>query len=130
MDTHSTAYEIIRYRPEFREQVLQLQASEWSSDLQVNGAYLDWKYFHNPYLQSSIIHLVVSEGRVVGMRGVVGSCWEGGRPDQVYLCAADADAVVHPDHRRRGLLKKMTLMSFEDLAGTDCQYVITLSANQ
>ena len=130
MDIHSDAYEIIRYRPEFRQQVLQLQAGEWTSDPQVSGTYLDWKYHHNPYLKTPIVHLAVHAGRVVGMRGMVGSCWEGGRSDQVYLGVSDADAVVHSDHRRRGLLKRMTMMALEDLTETDCQYVITLSANQ
>jgi hypothetical protein len=45
-------------------------------------------------------------------------------------CLGDADAVVHPDHRRQGLLSSMTVSAFNDLADSLYEYIFTLSANR
>ena len=55
-------YEIVKYCPEFKKQVVQLQTYLWSSDVALNAAYLEWKYEHNPYMKAPFIHLAVSEG--------------------------------------------------------------------
>ena len=49
LEPQSAGYEIIKYRPEYRSQVLELQTHMWSPDMNINAAYLDWKYYDNPY---------------------------------------------------------------------------------
>jgi hypothetical protein len=51
-------YEIVKYCPEFKQQVLKLQTHLWSPDVTVNSAYLEWKYERNPYMKTPFIHLV------------------------------------------------------------------------
>jgi GNAT superfamily N-acetyltransferase len=129
VETQPEVYEIIQYRPELRDQVVQLQTLMWSPDLKLNGAYLDWKYINNPYLNKPIIYLAMFKGQVVGMRSMFGMRWEGGQPGQTFCCLQGVDAVVHPDHRRRGLLEKMTAKTLADLADRGDCYIMSLSAN-
>ncbi len=130
MDNKSEGYEIVEYRPELRDQVLQLQTLMWSPDVRTNAAYLDWKYTHNPYLEKPIICLAMRNGQVVGMRCMFGMRWEGGQAGQTFRCLQDADAVVHPEHRRRGLLDRMNTMVLAEGKRNHLDYVFTLSGNQ
>jgi len=74
-------YEILKYRPEFKEHLLELQTHLWSPDLALNRAYFEWKYDHNPYINPPLIYIALYNGQVVGMRGLMGAAWqrEGGR---------------------------------------------------
>ncbi len=125
----STGYEIIKYRPDLRDQVLELQTHLWSQNLALNSAYLKWKYEENPYLAKSLIYLAAHEGKVVGMRGVYGAEWEFGaqRRSVVGLCAGDL--VVAPAHRRQGLVTRIMEAIFEDLARQGHEYIFNLSAS-
>jgi GNAT superfamily N-acetyltransferase len=38
------------------------------------------------------------------------------------LCLADADAVIHPDYRRKGLLKTLTIHALEDMRKVPYEY--------
>jgi GNAT superfamily N-acetyltransferase len=102
----------------------------WGADLTVNAAYLEWKHFDNPYVDRPILYLALCQDQVVGMRGMFGTRWQIGRPRQLLNCVSDADAVIHPAHRRRGLLERMTQLTLDDLASSAYEYVVTLSANQ
>ncbi len=130
MADKSEGYEIIEYRPELRDQVLRLQTLMWSSDLRINGAYLDWKYHNNPYGDQPIIYLAMQQGQVVGMRGLYVICCEGGQPSQTFYCLQLGDGLVHPDHRRRGLLVRMMTAAMEGFRQSSFRYVFTLSSNQ
>ena len=59
----SPSYEIIRYRPEFRDQVIELQKHLWSGDTAFNSAYFRWKYETNPYADDIPIYLAVFRPR-------------------------------------------------------------------
>ncbi len=40
----NTAYELIKYRPEHKAMIAELQKELWSSDTELNTRYLEWKY--------------------------------------------------------------------------------------
>ncbi len=122
-------YEIIEYRPELRDQVLQLQTFMWSPDVRTNAAYFDWKYINNPCRDKPIIYLAMHAGQVVGMRGMFGMNWEGGQGGETFCCLQDADAVVHPDHRRRRLYETLTTVTLEEARRRGFEVVIALSSN-
>lgn len=122
-------YEIVKYRSGFKRQVLELQAYLWGPDLGINAAYLEWKYSDNPYVNNTIIHIALHAGRVVGMRGAFGNCWQSGVPSQTMICLTDSDGVVHPEHRRHGLFGRLTMAVVEELSSHDYEYLIALSAN-
>ena len=121
-------YEIVKYCPEFKKQVVQLQTYLWSSDVALNAAYLEWKYEHNPYMKAPFIHLAVSEGQVIGMRGLYGAKWQIGCPSQTFVGPCAGDLVIAPAHRNRGLVTKIMQAAADDLADSGYVYVFNLSA--
>jgi GNAT superfamily N-acetyltransferase len=102
----------------------------WGSDMALNSSYFEWKHNQNPYVEEPIFFLALYEGRVVGVRGMCGSRWDFGQPGKIYNCLADVDSVVSPDHRRQGLLTRMSMAALEELKTSTYEYVITLSANR
>ncbi|MEE8555494.1 MAG: GNAT family N-acetyltransferase, partial [bacterium] len=121
-------YEIVRYRPEFRTQVLELETHLWSSDVAVNSAYLKWKYEQNPYSDTPLIYVALAEGKVVGMRGMYGALWQIGESGQTLPGLCGADMVVAPEHRRRGLFTKINTVAMNDLARINHGYAFNFSA--
>lgn len=122
------SYEIVRYEPEFKKQLVDLQTNLWSPSLALNTAYFEWKYERNPYLAAPLIYLALHNGRVVGMRGFFGVQWEAGYPHQTLRGLYADDTVVAPEHRRRGLVRNIHETAFKDLANQGYQYVFNLSA--
>jgi len=125
----SMGYEIVRYSPEFKAAVVKLQTHLWSPDVAVNRAYLEWKYDRNPYMETPFIHLALHGGRVVGMRGMYGARWEIGRPAQTFLVPCAGDLVILPEHRNRGLARKIIETAADDLAASGHTYAFSLSAS-
>jgi hypothetical protein len=78
-------YELIRYDPRFKDQILSLQTALWSEDLAMNAAYFEWKYERNPYLDPPLIYLGLHDGKVVGMRGMMGARWRVGRSGDILI---------------------------------------------
>jgi len=78
-------YEIIRYSDDFKQEVIEFQKHQWSPHAELNASFLDWKYQQNPYLKEPLIYLARQDGKIVGMRGMVGANWEVGTPARTYL---------------------------------------------
>jgi hypothetical protein len=123
-------YEIVKYHPEFRSQVVELQKHLWGPDVALNAAYLEWKHEHNPYVETPLIYLALCGGQVVGMRGMYGAKWQIGYPCQTFLGLCASDSVIAPDHRTRGLYRKLTMAALNDLTNSGNTYVFSLSANK
>ncbi len=124
----STRYEIVRYRPEFKHEVAELQRHLWGADTALNAAYLEWKYEWNPYVERPLIYLGLCGSEVVGMRGMFGSKWQVGHPCQTFLALCGSDSVVDPQHRHRGLFRNMVRAALDDLVGGSYAYAFSLSA--
>ena len=121
-------YEIVKYRPDHRNDVAELQKGLWSPDSELNGSYLEWKYERNPYLNPPLIHLALYGGEVVGMRGMFGVNWEVGVPRNTVAGIYPDDLVIAPDHRNRGLITKIMEVALKDLGMKGYRYVYSLSA--
>lgn len=121
----STGYEIVRYDPAFKAEILHLQTELWGKDPALNGQYFEWKYENNPYIGDAMpIYVALHQGKVVAMRGYFSAEWifDGRR---LPHCLSAADAFVHPDHRRRGLFNELTTLAQQDLP---VAFVLILSA--
>jgi GNAT superfamily N-acetyltransferase len=121
-------YEIARYQPDFKRQVIELHTHLWSPNLSLNAAYFEWKYEQNPYVKEPLIYLAISNGKVVGMRGFFGVRWQCGVPTRRFTNLYADDMVIAPEHRNRGLMSKIMTSAFEDLAGKGYDYAFNLSA--
>lgn len=124
-----TKYEIVKYRPEFKSQLVELQKHLWSPDVSVNTAYLEWKYEQNPYVDTPLIYVALHAGKVVGMRGMCGAKWQIGNPGETFLGPCAGDLVIAPDHRNRGLFTKIMRRALNDLADINYNYVFSLSSS-
>jgi GNAT superfamily N-acetyltransferase len=118
-------YEVVPYAPELRPQVAALQRHLWRGDVVRNTAYLAWKYEQNPYLPAPLMYLALYQGKVVGMRGAFGSCWEAGQDRFVVPCADDF--VIAPAHRQHGLFGRIMSATLADLAARGHQVAFNLS---
>lgn len=124
-----TKYEIVKYRPEFKSQIVELQTHLWSPDVSLNAVYLEWKYERNPYVNTPLIYVALCAGRVVGMRGMCGAKWQIGDSGQTFLGPCAGDLVIAPDQRNRGLFTKIMQAVFDDPANSRYQYVFSLSSS-
>ena len=118
--------QIVGYRPELKGQIARLQRHLWGRDEALNTAYFEWKYERNPYLPAPLVSLVLSDGSLVGMRGMFGSCWEVG-PERFVVPCGD-DLVIAPEHRRRGLLGRILDATIADLAARGHPLTFSTSA--
>lgn len=104
MEALNEEYEIRKYDSHFKEQILDLQQYHWGPARERNAAYFEWKYERNPYISIPIILVALKNASVIGMLGMFGTKWEFGEGQRSMICPGAADLVVHPAHRRRGLL--------------------------
>ena len=123
-------YEIVKYTPDLKQHLIQLQTYLWSRDFGLNGAYFRWKYEENPYCREPLIHLALHEGQIVGMRGMCGARWQVGAPPETFLAPYADDLVVAPEHRNQGVFTQLMRASFHELAGRGLDYVFNFSAGR
>jgi len=121
-------YEIVRYDPGLKEQIARLQRHLWSGGVRLNTAYFEWKYEENPFIKVPLLHLALGAGRVIGMRGMFGSCWEVGSPSRRVLVPCADDFVIDPEHRNHGIGGAIMRAAVEDAALSDYEYAFSLSA--
>jgi GNAT superfamily N-acetyltransferase len=124
----SPAYEVLKYRPEHKARIAELQCDLWSSDPSLNTAYLEWKYEKNPYVSAVPIYLAAARGEIVAMRGFFGSRWEAGRAREEAFAYCGDDLVIAPAHRNKGVFTLMMKAAMDDLRASSEGFALTLSA--
>ena len=127
-DPMNSTYEIVRYEPGLKKQVIDLQFHLWSPTAALNTAYFEWKFERNPYVAEPLAYIAMHNGKAVGMRGFFGMQLEGGIPTQRSIVPCADDLVIAPEHRNRGLIPRIMSASFEDLAKLGYRYVFNLGA--
>lgn len=121
-------HEIVRYHPGLKEQIARLQRHLWSDDVRLNTAYFEWKYEENPFIKVPLLQLALSADRVIGMRGMFGSCWEVGSASRRVLVPCADDFVIDPEHRNHGIGGAIMRAAVEDAALSDYEYAFSVSA--
>ena len=123
-----SSVKFVQYRPELRNDVLNLTKHLWGPNSSGNAAYLDWKYRDNPNLgwKSPLIFLALDDGKVIGMRGVHATRLEAdGNEGQVIPCFGDT--VVSPEFRGRRLLTPLTELAIATLEKMGYHYLLGVS---
>jgi len=115
-------YKVREYRPGDEEQIvplLQLVFNGWR-DLD----FWRWKYLDNP-LKMNIIAVAEIDGRIIGSDGAVFKRIKVG--DNVLLGNYGTDGGVHPDFRRMGVYKNISILKTElrRKAGIELNYFCT-----
>jgi Acetyltransferase (GNAT) domain len=121
-------YELVRYQPDLKGQVIELQTHLWSPSLALNGDYFEWKFERNPYMDKPLIYLAMLDGRVVGMRSFFAVKWQVGIPARTVTCLYADDAVIAPGHRNHGVMPGIMATALTELAKSSYEYVFNLSA--
>jgi GNAT superfamily N-acetyltransferase len=128
----SGSCEIVRYTPEHKHRLVELESKLWKADLPTSLRYLEWKYEQNPYLAEPLIYLAYAGERLVGARGFYGSRWEAGSGatrSTATIPVAD-DFIIVEDHRDRGLATRLMGAALDDLARQGHREVFNLSGSQ
>jgi len=118
---------IVEYMPEHKQAVLDLQTRLWSTDLDLNRRYFDWKYTRNPYCSDPRIYLALDQGDVVGMRGFYPSCWEIGNSSLSTNVLVADDLILREDRRDQGLVTRIMRTALDDLRQRHVEYVFNLT---
>lgn len=121
------SYEIVRYDPRFKPQVLELKGDQQPPP-ETRAAHFEWAYERNPYLESPLIYLAFHGEQLVGMRCLFGTKWQIGDKSDCLIVPCNADTFILPEHRTRGVFQKMTSFMLADLAEQSYSYIFNLSA--
>jgi predicted N-acetyltransferase YhbS len=125
---NSEGFEFLKYRPEFKDDIIELQSYLWSHDLQKNRDYFEWKHENNPYNEEPMIYICLDKGRVVGTTSFFGAKWQVGYPSKTFNIPMAGDSVIHPDYRNKGIFRKINELSIDDIHNRGYKYVFALSA--
>ena len=110
-----TKTEVIPYEPGLKEEVANLLTLLVSRDPAQALRYFAWQYEENPYFKDPILYLARADGRIVGMRGLVGAKWQAGSSGAAVVIPYPDDNIVAEDQRGSGI---MTLIMRAMLADT------------
>jgi hypothetical protein len=105
MHYEPTGYQIVRYTPTHKPEVLELLAPMWKDyDYTGRNEIFNWRYEFNPY-EKPIIFLAIDKDHVIGFRSFISQKFIKG--DQIFLVFSPADTIIHPDYRRRGIISAL-----------------------
>lgn len=122
--------EIIPYDPALKEELVHFRHIHYETGFPESRHYLEWKYERNPYLHEPVFYIARAEGRVVGMRGAYGTCWEYGNDRRTVTLPCLDDFVVDPAYRNTGLMNLLMRESLTDLARRGYEYVVNTSGGR
>jgi GNAT superfamily N-acetyltransferase len=125
-----TGVEVVRFDPDLNEELIEFRRTSYESGFPESRDYLAWKYLQNPYISGPLFYIARANGRIVGMRGMYGTCWEyGNRREAAVLPCAD-DFAIAPEHRNTGVATQIMREALADLARRGYDYVINTSGGR
>ncbi|MDJ0792155.1 MAG: GNAT family N-acetyltransferase [Acidimicrobiia bacterium] len=120
-------YRIERVADPLDDRIVALRARTFGGGEDLNRRYLRWKYLENPYLSEPVFHVVLDGDHIVGCRGLTGAAWITPSGDRVRI-PFGAEAIVDPDHRRKGVFSALVRTGNDDAAGLGFPAILSLSA--
>lgn len=110
-----------RARPEDRRAVLALVAETFGSGgLVDDAAFWSWKHERSPFGPSPCL-VAEADGRLVALR--VFLPWRFGCGGREVRAVRAVDTATHPEHRGRGLFRRLTLQLADELAAEGVAFV-------
>jgi len=116
--TASDGYVVRPYRPTDRDQFLELYETVFERPR--SAEWFSWRY-GGPYADRPRMFVAERNGDLVGAEPFISFSMRAG--DGTTLAIQPADAMVHPDHRRNGLLTRMTEQALEYFGGREPSFV-------
>jgi len=118
-------YTVRTYSPEDREGIRSLYERVFEKSR--SPEWLTWRY-DTPYVDEPQVIVATESGRVVGAEPFITFRFETGSGTE--LAVQPADAMVHPDHRRQGLLTRMTEYALEHYTAREPSFVFNFPNRQ
>src|SRR5690606_26492896 len=87
-----------------------------------DAAFWRWKHVDGPFGASHVLGAYAEDGTLAALRTMLR--WRFGTPGGAAVAAVRAvDTATHPDHRRRGLFKTLTLEAVAALTAEGAAFV-------
>ncbi|MEN6554383.1 MAG: GNAT family N-acetyltransferase [Methanobacterium sp.] len=120
---------IIKYKNEYKQDLIKFLAFFYNSlDYEERKRLFEWRYENNPYTKYPYIYLAFDKEEIVGFRAFVIQKFT--LKDKEFLLGTPADAVVHPQYRRKGIFSKLTEFALSDMyQNSNVRFLVSLSAN-
>jgi len=122
-------YDVVRYRPDLRQEMLELQRYSRGPDTAFIDSCLRWRYEENPFADDVTIYLAIHRRRVVGMRGFMASAWRRGVAGGTARFHCGGDLVIAPAHQGRGVFNRIMAFALEDLSTRGESLALSFSAS-
>ncbi|MGA1821943.1 MAG: GNAT family N-acetyltransferase [Thermoplasmatota archaeon] len=123
----SDEYEFQLLEREDMEGSAELLELHWGRNSAVNADHLKWKYYDNPYTEEPIAYTVKHNGSVVGFMGLFPTRWR--RGEYTFDCLSFGDAIIHPDHRGKGLYQPLIKSLMDEVRDSGYVGFLNLSNN-
>lgn len=105
---------ISQYTPEYKDCLIDLLKHMWKDlDEADRKRRFEWRYELNPFQDRPFIYLAVDGNKVAGFRAFVVQLFQ--KNVKSLLVFSPADAIVHPDYRRKGIFSKLNNAFFKDV---------------
>jgi len=96
-------YEIIDYRPEFKDQIIDLAKIVWGGNENNIRAYFEWKFEKIPYSKKMVGAIGVCKGKVIAFNGLSILKWYIGCRKNIFYTIGNTGAFICIEHQRKGL---------------------------
>jgi len=122
--------EIVPFDPSLKDELVEFRRRSYETGFPESRDYLEWKYEQNPYIPVPIYYIARAGGRIVGMRGVYGTCWEHDRAANATVLPSADDWAVDPEYRNRGVASAIMREATEDLTKRGYPYALNTSGGR
>lgn len=113
--TAADKYTIRPYESTDLDSFLRLDQQIW--DRNRGPAWFRWKYAENPYTDHTPVFVAERDGEIVGARPFLAFRLQIG--EESVVAYQPADTMVHPDHRRNGIFRRMTEQALSTYRDSD-----------
>jgi Acetyltransferase (GNAT) domain len=122
-----SGYKFRPFQAEDLTQVEQSLANLYKVSRQECSDFLQWKYFNNPYSGKPLIVVADYEGTIAGQYSYTPMGWRNSATGSEETILAPGGAFVLPEHRNKGLFKRM--MSFgRDWLSQDYHWFLNMTS--
>jgi len=125
-----TDISIETYSPKYKEGLLDLLSYHLDDlNFEERKKRFEWMYEDNPYTESPLCYLALDREKVVGHCGSIVQKFQ--LTGKEYYFCTPADAIVHPEYRRKGIFSSLLKFSRKELAlNSNITLILILSANK
>jgi hypothetical protein len=121
----------VKYEATYKEGLLELLKHMWQYlNYLERKEKFEWRYEQNPYTTNPHIYLAIDGDQIAGFRAFVVQKFK--LEERVITIFSPADAIVHPDYRRRGIFSRLNEIFIQDVSSTNesTSFILNLTSNQ